>query len=371
MHLSALLTMLFVFTVPLLPPHSETRDYVTVFKKGDIGCHTFRIPAIIAAKNGDLLAFAEGRRGGSGDSGDIDIVLRRSSDHGATWSKHEIIWDDGANTCGNPCPVLDHDTGTIHLLLTRNAGVDRESQIIDQTSTSTRTVWVATSTDHGSTWSDPIDITASVKKPNWTWYATGPGNGIHMTSGPHAGRLVIPCDHIEAGTKKYFSHAIVSDDHGATWRIAGRTPVDQVNECAVAELANGTLLLNMRNYDRSKRTRALSRSSDGGETWSIVEHHPELPEPICQASMIALHDHTLIFSNPADAAARIRMTIKRSDDEGTSWSTVKILHSGPSAYSSLVELPESTIGCLYECGEDNPYEEIRFTRCTILSPKKN
>ena len=87
--------------------------------------------------------------------------------------------------------------------------------------------------------------------------------------------------------------------------------------------------------------------------------------------MIALLDHTLIFSNPADAAARIRMTIKRSDDEGKTWSTVKLLHSGPSAYSSLVELPESAVGCLYECGEDNPYEEIRFTRCAISSPKKN
>ena len=79
--------------------------------------------------------------------------------------------------------------------------------------------------------------------------------------------MIIPCDHIEAGTKKYYSHAIVSDDHGATWRIAGRTPTDQVNECAVAELEDGTLLLNMRNYDRSQRSRALARSRDGGETW--------------------------------------------------------------------------------------------------------
>lgn len=335
-----------------------------VFVSGTDGYNTYRIPAIIRAADGTLLAFAEGRVGGRGDSGDIDLVLRRSDDDGQTWGPLQVIRDDEDNTCGNPCPVLDEETGVIHLLMTHNLGQDREPQIIDQTSVGSRTVWVTSSRDHGQTWGALRELTNTTKAPNWTWYATGPGNGIQLRSGPHKGRLVVPCDHIEAGTKKYFSHVIVSDDHGATWRIGGSTPSDQVNECAVAELADGSLLLNMRNYDRSQRARAQSRSTDGGATWSAIKRHPELPEPICQASMIALDDgKLLVFSNPASSDKRVAMTVRKSTDGGRTWSQGHVLHPGPSAYSSLVALDDGYVGCLYEHGEGHPYERIRFVRC--------
>ena len=160
-----------------------------VFTSGENGYDTFRIPALIEAENGTLLAFAEGRRAGRGDAGDIDLVLRRSTDGGSSWGDLQVVWDDGANTCGNPCPVVDWSDGTIHLLATRNLGHDHESEIIAQTSEGTRTVWVMTSTDHGASWNPPREITSTAKRPDWTWYATGPGNGIQLRSGPKAGRL--------------------------------------------------------------------------------------------------------------------------------------------------------------------------------------
>ncbi|MEE2973499.1 MAG: exo-alpha-sialidase [Planctomycetota bacterium] len=350
-----------------VPPDSPPRGDEAVFTSGADGYDTFRIPALIEAADGSLLAFAEGRVDGRGDTGNIDLVLRRSEDGGRTWGELLTVWNDASNTCGNPCPVLDRINGRIHLLATRNLGRDHESEIIAGTSEGTRTVWVLTSDDHGISWSEPREITGTAKRPDWTWYATGPGNGIQLRSGVHAGRLLIPCDHIEAGTKHYYSHCIASDDHGRTWRIAGRTPSHQVNECAVAELEDGSLLLNMRNYDRSKRSRALSRSTDGGDTWSTVTRDPALPEPICQASMVAAHGgRVLVFSNPADPAARTNMTIRRSRDGGRTWSRGTTLHPGPSAYSSLATVggPEGLGGfaCLYEAGEQHPYEEIRFRR---------
>jgi sialidase-1 len=124
-------------------------------------------------------------------------------------------------------------------------------------------VYVLNSTDDGQSWSAPNEITGDVKKENWTWYATGPGNGIQVRRGKHKGRLVIACDHIEAETRKYFSHCIYSDNGGENWTLGGTTPMDGVNECTVSELPKGVLMLNMRNYGPI-RNRQVSLSKDGG-----------------------------------------------------------------------------------------------------------
>ncbi|MFA6109410.1 MAG: sialidase family protein [Candidatus Latescibacterota bacterium] len=339
-------------------------DQQDLFLSGTGGYHTYRIPAILRTRSGALLAFCEGRRHHGHDSGDIDLLLRRSEDGGSTWSPQEAIWADPGNTTGNPCPVLDRRTGTVWLLLTHNLGVDVERQIIARESQGTRTVWVTRSEDDGRTWAAPAEITAAVKRPDWTWYATGPGAGIQLTSG----RLLIPCDHIEADTRRYYSHAIYSDDHGGRWRLGGSTPDDQVNECEAVELEDGRVLLNMRNYDRARHARARSWSSDGGLTWGPVDRDPALVEPICQASIRRWTTKAdagrgrILFSNPACTETRRRLTVRLSYDEGTTWPESGVLHEGPAAYSCLVALAEGTAGCFYERGEAGPYERLTWAR---------
>jgi sialidase-1 len=122
---------------------------VNAFAAGQQGYHTFRIPSLIVTPKGAVLAFCEGRKHRSGDSGSIDLVLKRSSDLGQTWSDLRVIWHDEANTCGDPCPIVDRQTGAIWLLLSHNLGTDDESRILAQTSTGTRTVWVSRSDDDG------------------------------------------------------------------------------------------------------------------------------------------------------------------------------------------------------------------------------
>lgn len=329
---------------------------------GEYAC--FRIPAVVVTTNGTLLAFAEGKKHKCADTGDIDLLLRRSEDGGKTWSDLQVLWDDAENTCGNPAPVVDEKTGKIFLLSTWNLGTDHEREIIDETSTDTRHAFVMSSSDDGTTWSDARDITRDVKRDNWTWYATGPGAGIQLKK-KFRGRLVIPCDHIEAKTKKYYSHVIYSDDHGQSWQLGGRTPTDQVNECKVAELRNGDLILNMRNYNRSKKTRQISLSKDGGITWSEPRHDEALIAPICQASLTS---HTFkgerrgcsVFSNPASVTKRENMTLCVSYDKGKTWPLMNVVHAGPVAYSDLVSLPNGDIAILYEGGDTSPYKEIAF-----------
>ena len=337
-----------------------TCEQSALWTSGTDGYHTYRIPAIAVTTRGTALAFCEGRRNGRSDTGDIDMLVKRSEDGGRTWSDQAVVWNDTGNTCGNPCPVVDGETGTVWLLMTHNLGTDRESMIIDETSQGSRTVWVTASEDDGLTWQIPREISDTAKRADWTWYATGPGNGIQLSSG----RLLIPCDHIEAGTKRYYSHVVFSDDHGETWRLGGETPRDQVNECCVAELENGDVLLNTRNYDRDSRTRQIAISSDGGLTWREQRHDEELIEPICQAALIRYPgggDH-LVFSNPASRESRCNLTVRLSDSAGGSWPHSRVLHPGPAAYSSLAVLSDGKIVCLYERGEEQAYETITLAR---------
>jgi sialidase-1 len=328
-----------------------------VFVSGSEGYHTFRIPALLVSQKGTLLAFCEGRKTGRGDHGDLDLVLKRSSDGGKTWGPLELVYEEGGDrtiTIGNPCPVVDQDTGVIWLPFCRD----------------NNDVLVTSSNDDGRTWAKPALITKDVKEANWGWYATGPGNGIQLTRGPHKGRLVIPCDHrvTDRGDLKFSgrSHVIYSDDHGKTWKLGGATDF-AMNECAVVELTDGTLMLNMRSY-RGKGRRGVATSSDGGLTWTQPIDDPTLIEPVCQASFIrhawsgSGSASQLLFSNPASTSGRDHLTIRLSEDEGKTWPVSKLLYEGSSAYSCLAALPNGDIGIIYE--RDN-YGRITFARITV------
>jgi sialidase-1 len=337
-----------------------------VYHAGDSGYHTYRIPALLATESGALLAFAEARKDNAGDHGNIDLVVKRSEDGGNTWSQQAIIYDDGgaANvTIGNPCPVLEATTGKILLPFTRNND----------------DVLITESTDDGRTWSKPAAITRSVKRPEWTWYATGPGVGIQIRRGRYKGRLIVPCDHREPanGRPVKISHVFLSDDGGKKWQLGGSAQ-RYTDECQVVELSDGSLLLNMRNYwgidggeHEKDRKRAISHSTDGGATWSALTFDAALVEPVCQAALISSEPRkrgaarALLFSNPASRDARVRMTVKASFDDGKTWPAGRTIYAGPSAYSSLASLHDGQIGLLYERGDKNPYEKITYARFTL------
>lgn len=349
-------------------PDPEETAYI--FKERTDGYTCFRIPAIIKTKAGTLLAFAEGRKNNCSDEEDIDLVAKRSTDGGKTWSSLMMVWNDGGNTCGNPAPVVDQATGKIHLLMTWNLGEDDIGSINDGTSKDTRRVFLTTSGDDGLTWAAPKEITSSVKLPEWGWYATGPCHGMQVSSGQYAGRMVIPCDNIGIGAgRKGYSHVIYSDDGGITWKIGGVTPQDKVNESTVAELSDGRLMLNMR--QSGSTFRRVSTSNDGGQSWADLWTDTKLVEPVCQGSLLSGKvggTHTLFFSNPA-STERKNMTIKMSTDNGTTWTKSYTVYTGPSAYSDIVMISEQEIGILYESGTAKPYERIAFGTISLTDFK--
>jgi sialidase-1 len=339
---------------------------VRVFHSGTDGYHTYRIPAIIKAANGDLLAFAEGRKNGSGDAGDIDLVMKRSTDDGRTWGPLRLVQDEFSNptgniTIGNPVPVVDamdpQHAGRIWLPFTRNN--DR--------------VFVTYSDDHGATWSLRKEITSTVKDASWGWYATGPVHGIQLQRGAQSGRLIIPSDHRIAGTSSWGSHVVYSDDHGQTWQLGavdthlGADPVHP-NENVAVELVDGRIYFNARDQSgASAGTRAIAYSSDGGSSFDarFVEE-PNLTTPVVQNSALRFAavdegdpQNILIYSSPGHPSSRRDFTIRVSLDEGATWTRDTLIHPGPAAYSDLVKIDSQTIGVLYEAGP-SLYQEILF-----------
>lgn len=337
-------------------------EEMPLWTAGADGYHTYRIPSLFVTAKGTVLAFCEGRKTGAGDHGDVDLVMKRSTDGGRTWSAQQIVHEEGGEahiTIGNPCPVQDALTGTIWLPFCRD----------------NKAVLITSSTDDGKTWSAPRDISASVVPSNWVWVATGPGIGIQLARGAHKGRLMVPSDqraNMPDGTLHWSSHMMFSDDAGKTWQISAAIERGG-NECQVIERNDGSLLVNTRMQGNFEGYRGIATSTDGGATWSAITQEKQLPCPKCQGSLIQYGETQLLFSNPNPGAPsdgkpkgkRIDLTVRMSTDEGRTWPVTKLLHEGPSAYSSLGHLPDGTILCLYEGGVKNPSESLKLARFNL------
>ena len=348
----------FIITCLILAPWQAFAAHafiteVTVYHEKDDGYFIHRIPALLTTDKGTLLAFCEARSESASDAAPTDIALRRSLDNGKTWTQAQVVAHFANYTVGNPAPVQDRRAGIIWLLLTVNPAGVSEKEICAGSLRGTRTVWVTHSSDDGATWAPAEEITSTTKKQDWTWYATGPGNGIQLEDG----RMVIPCDYKVAVTQAFYAHVIYSDDDGKTWKIGGSAG-PQTNESAVVQLADASLLLNMRSYAGQHR-RAIAHSHDGGLTWSPVQLDEALIEPVCQATFIRYtlartgEKNRLLFANPADVA-RDRMTVRLSYDEGKTWPVARTVYEGFSEYSSLAILKDGSIGLLYTKGPGKP-----------------
>jgi sialidase-1 len=338
------------------------------------GYHTFRIPAAVVTRAGTVLAFAEGRRGSAGDSGTIDLVLRRSSDGGRTWGALQVVaTEPRRGTVGNPAPVV-LDDGRIVLVSVRQGPSATEEKIRrgQVSAAEGRRVFVQVSEDDGVTWTAQREITGSVKRPEWRWYATAPGHAIQLRSG----RIVVPGNHslppegADTGTEGKYNggHALLSDDGGQTWRIGyvDDNPDGYVNanETTATELPDGRVYVNTRTDSTAPGTRADAYSADGGETLELpFRPQAGLMGPVVEGSV--LWCDALLFSGPAAPDARALMTVRVSDDSGLTWRVAHTVSGLPAAYSDLVRVDDDTVGLLFETGDFGPYERVAFRRIPV------
>ena len=365
-------------------------DKIPVFVSGTDGYQSYRIPALIRLPDGELLAFCEGRVGGSNDFGNIDIVLKRSSDDGRTWSSLQKIVDNGDLQADNSAPVVDltdpaYPRGRIFLFY--NTGNVPESEV--RKGHGLREVWYKTSVDNGSTWSEPVNITAQVHRPrqpsvnaaydfleDWRSYANTPGHAMQFGEGKFKGRIFVAANHSAGEPQAHYAdgraHGYYTDDHGRTFRLGASVTVPGSNESTAAELSHDRLMLNSRNQLGNPRARIVSISSDGGATWDSSYYDTTLIDPVNQGSLLTIgkkHGHdVLAFCNAANTTKRDDLTLRISDDDGRSWKErYAVDGSGTgardfTAYSDIARLSSRKIGVLYE---RDGYKQIAFTVVTL------
>ena len=316
----------------------------------DVSC--YRIPALITAPNGDLLAAIDERLPSCADlrgSDDINIVIRRSSDNGITWGPIETVIDFPlGQSASDPSMIVDEITKEIFLFY-NFMNLDTEKDIYY--------LHVMKSSDNGKTWSKPEDITTQIAKPEWhkDFKFITSGRGIQTKSG----KLLHTMVNLNSGL-----HLFGSDDHGKTWYFID-TPIQPADESKVIELADGTLMINAR--VNKGGIRYVHTSNDGGKTWE-TKPAPELVDPGCNASIIrytaieeGYQKNRLLFSNANSAEGRTNLTVRVSYDEGKTWTEGKTIYEGPSAYSSLTVLENGDIGVFFEKDEYTKNVFARFS----------
>lgn len=345
-----------------------------VFVSGEEGHKSYRIPAIISLPNGELLAFCEGRVNNSADFGDINIVMKRSRNKGKTWGPLQNIVDYNDLQAGNPAPVVDMKDpawpkGRIFLFY--NTGNKHEGEV--RKGNGLREVWYKTSTDGGTTWSEGVNITAQTHRPantpynfkeDWRTYANTPGHAIQLRNG----RLYVAANHTAGPPQERYldgrAHGYYSDDHGKTFKLSEDVSTPGGNESMAAELSDGKLMMNIRNQHGGTKARIVAISKDGGQRWDTTYFDQQLPDPICQGSILSMGKNTLLFCNAASTTRRDSLTLRVSTDEGKTWKRSYLIDkSAPgtkgdhTAYSDLVQLSKNKAGILYE--QDN-YRRIIF-----------
>ncbi|MEN6532533.1 MAG: sialidase family protein [Bryobacteraceae bacterium] len=345
--------------------------HVDVFKSGTEGYHSFRIPAIVTTPDGSLVAFAEGRKENQSDpgGGDIDLVCKRSTDLGATWSALTVLDDPGEKwSASNPTPVVDRSNGRVWIAFNRwETGYGTNNS---KPGTANCQTWLRYSDDNGRTWSQPIDITRSARDfDNWGAMFTGPGGAIQT----RGGRLLIPgtmkpdTEYVWAAAGDFRgkisflrAYAVYSDDHGKTWQRGALVRAIS-DENQFVELADGTLLMDARQSAGDRRW--FIASPDGGQTWA--EPRPgEVVTPVATglerfpASGDGKGRSCILWTGPA-GPGRQKLVLRVSYDEAKTFPEERLIYQGKAAYSELTVLNDSTAAVLWERDD---YKFITFTR---------
>ena len=337
-----------------------------LFQGGDGGSKSYRIPAIVTAADGSLVTATDKRWEGSDDlPSHIDVVVRRSTDRGVTWSPALAIAGQGTTMgYGDPALVVNKKNGEIVCLFASDKGWP------GSTAAAPLRINQSISADNGITWSAPSDITFQIYSATCPNPITQLWQGAFVASGAAAqlrsGRLLAVLAVREPAAKAVSNFVIYSDDNAKTWQVSTNRASATGDEAKIVELDNGDVLMSIRHSGH----RLFNISHDHGITWGNQVDQNEITDPFCNGDLIrytALSDgfnkNRLLHSIPF-ATSRRNVSVLLSYDEGQTWPVNRSIYSGSSAYSALTVLDDGTIGMYYEVGEYEIYQ-MYFARFSL------
>lgn len=357
----------------------------TVFRRQ--GRYGYRIPSLVVARDGTLLAFCE-RRIGLHDHAQNDIVLRRSKDAGRTWGPRLVLAEEGEDSLNDPCTIV-LDSGRILLRYKRYPkGVHQRKSghtVMAEPGyggpKNTR-VYLVYSDDNGASWSDPREVTREMRRE--TSISVGsPGSAIQLTRGPFKGRILFPNYEgvrISESQREFQNSVSFSDDGGESWTLSAvmnDAPIAPArgNEAQIVELADGSVLMSTRIIGGTLSGRKFAQSRDGGATWSEPRIEDRLETPPCMSSIVRYswpHGSSpgvLLHSLPNTKDRRANGTLFVSRNEGKSWEKAATIEEAGFGYSCLARLASGDIGCLHETGSGDSFR-IVFKRIPASILKK-
>lgn len=280
---------------------------------------------------GDFIELADGRilfiyshfTGGGSDHASAHLASRVSADGGRTWSDEDapVVDNEGGFNVMSVSLLRLHDGRIALFYLVKNSLDDCRP-------------WMRLSDDEAKTWTDPTPCIDEI--------------GYHVLNNDRAvqlddGRLVLPVA-LHRNTDGKFDgrgeiSCYLSDDIGQTWHRSQASQQGDgltLQEPGVVALEDGRLLMFCRTPHGSQY---LSFSDDHGETWSEFEpsdiQSPQSPATI--ERIPGTDDLLLIWNNHEgiDESLKGRRTpfhVAVSDDEGRSWSRVKVLEDDPNGW---------------------------------------
>ncbi|TCO44909.1 sialidase-1 [Kribbella antiqua] len=297
-----------------------------------------------------LIACTEGRHEVC-DAGPHDLLIRRSTDGGQTWTpSYAVVPSVSGQSWANPTFVVDRTTGEVFLF----HGLCERLPENTSCSSDTSTVYVISSTDKGVTWSAPRSLAGLFDHFPYSWkmHGPGPGHGIQLDSG----RLLVTISHrtiitgVPAADRNYGVSTVYSDDHGRSWLAGGEVPmgfgIPTLGEARLLQRADGTVVLNSRPGSGNDWPRGIAVSEDGGLSWSrpVMDFSAGLFNGV-DTGLTRYIGNRVLFSRP-DAPMRWNMTVSVSYDEGESFRYARTVHQGRGYYSDLAHLSGTAVWSL-------------------------
>ena len=328
--------IIFLITILLISCETQKSQTIDLFNaENDANVSCYRIPSILTAVNGDLIAMIDERVPSCGDlkwSRDINIVMRKSFDNGKTWTDIETIVDYPlGQSASDPSMILDEKTNTIFIFY-NYMDLDNEKDIYY--------LRYKKSVDNGKSWSESIDITDQISKIGWEkdFKFITSGRGIQTQDGTLLHCLV----NLQKGT-----HVFGSNDNGNSWFIT-ETPTSPGDESKIIELNDGRWMVNSRVNNLGYRYSHIS--DDKGKSW-ISKKEENIIDPGCNGSILKYNfnnKNLLLLTNINNQKERKEIVIRYSEDEGVNWSSPKVIYEGEAAYSSVTQLNNGDVGIFYE-----------------------